>query len=114
MRDIDQYFHYKEEPVKSCLLAMRNYLLQYDPNITEAWKYRMPMYCYNGKMCCYLWIHKKWGQPYLGVVEGKLIEHPGLLEEKRARMKIFLLDPSKDLPIKELNKILKQMVKIYQ
>jgi hypothetical protein len=93
MREIDNYFLQKDEPVKSYLFTLRNYILQYDENIEEAWKYKMAFYCYKGKMVCYLWVHKKYHQPYLGIVEGRKIEHPSLIVEKRARMKIMLFDP---------------------
>lgn len=35
MRDIDNYFLAQNEPVKSCLLTLRDYILQFDPNISE-------------------------------------------------------------------------------
>ena len=114
LRAIDQYFHHKEEPAGSCLQALREFILNYDFHLTEAWKYGMPFYCYGGKMCCYLWTHKKYKQPYMGFVEGSKIHHPDLLLEKRARMKILLVDPEKDLPVKLLNKLLKQMVELYK
>jgi hypothetical protein len=107
LRPIDVYFSEKEEPEKSCLLFMRSLILQLDENLTEAWKYGMPMYCYGKKMFCYLWIHKKYKQPYLGIVDGNKIDHPDLLTEKRARMKILLLDPERDLPVKKIEKILR-------
>jgi hypothetical protein len=59
-------------------------------------------------MFCYLWVHKKLNQPYLGIVEGKRLQHPNLIIEGRSRMKIMLFDPSKDLPIKTIESILKQ------
>lgn len=114
MTPIEEYYHYKEEPVKSCLLALRNQILQLDANITEAWKYRMPFFCYKGKMFCYLWIHKKTLQPYIGIVEGRQIEHPLLIQEERARMKIMLFNADEDLPVKTLNKILKQALALYK
>jgi hypothetical protein len=54
MKEPDLFYLEKEEPVKGCLLFLRQHILSYDKNITEAWKYRMPFYCYNGKMFCYL------------------------------------------------------------
>jgi len=114
LRPIDNYFLQQDEPVKSCLQYLRGHLLQLDPHISEAWKYGMPFYCYNGKMILYLWVHKKYLQPYIGIVEGKLIDHPDLLMEKRARMKILLLDPAKDLPMPKINKMLKQVLALYQ
>lgn len=113
MRPIDQFFLQKEEPVKSCLQFLRTHLSAFDPHMTEEWKYGLPFYYYNGKMFCYLWIHKKHKQPYIGIVEGGRIEHPSLLKEKRARMKILLVDPAKDVPVKTINMILKQALKFY-
>jgi hypothetical protein len=114
LREIDNYFLQKDEPVKGCLLFLREYIQKFDINITEAWKYKMPFYCYKGKMFCYLWVHKKNGLPYIGIVEGKKIDHPGLIIENRSRMTIFLIDPNKDLPIDEISAILKMALKLYQ
>lgn len=113
LRPIDNWYLDKAEPVKSCLLALRIIILQQDATITEAWKYGMPFFCINGKMVCYLWVHKKYDSPYLGIVEGKKVNHADLVHEKRARMKILLIDPSKKLPLKKLEAILKQTIKLY-
>ena len=109
----DAFYLKKEEPVKSCLLALRQIILSQDKNISEAWKYGMPFYNYKGKMFCYLWIHKKFNQPYIGIVEGNKINHPDLLREKRARMKILLIDANKDIPFKKITGILKEAIKLY-
>ena len=114
LRPIDQYFTQQDEPVKGCLQFLRTYILQLDTNISEAWKYGMPFYCYRGKMCCYLWVHKKYHQPYIGIVEGASIRHPDLIQEKRARMKILLINPTRDLPIKKIKAILEEMVDLYK
>ena len=114
LRVIDNYFLQKEEPIKSCLQFLREHILNQDANITEAWKYGMPFYCYNKKMCCYLWVHKKYQQPYIGIVEGKHIHHPGLIIEKWARMKILLIDPAKDIPVKKIDTILKEVLALYK
>jgi len=114
LRPIDQYFLQQEEPVKSCLQFLRTYILQQDTNISEAWKYGMPFYCYHGKMFCYLWQHKKFLQPYIGIVEGARVHHPDLLQEKRARMKILLIDPAKDIPIRKVKAILQDTIALYK
>lgn len=114
LRPIDQYFLQKEEPIKRCLLALREYILRFHPDITEEWKYGMPMYYYRRKMFCYLLVHKKHKKPYLGIVEGKRINHPNLILEKRARIKILLVDPDKDLPIKTIHSILKEALTFYK
>ena len=113
LRPIDNYFLQHAEPTKSCMQFMREHILKLDDNITEAWKYGMPFFCYKGKMMCYLWVHKKLLQPYLGIVEGKLINHPDLIIEKWAWMKILLIDPNKELPIDLIDGILKEILQIY-
>jgi hypothetical protein len=114
LRPIDNWFLQQAEPGKSCLQFLREFILKQDKDITEAWKYGMPFYCYKGKMFCYLWIHKKYLQPYLGIVEGKRIDHPGLLQEKRARMKILLIDPAHDIPVKNISSLLRQVLALYK
>ena len=114
LRPIDQFFLQKEEPVKSCLQFLREHILKQDNSITESWKYGMPFYCFKGKMFCYLWVHKKYHQPYIGIVEGKAIKHPDLLMEKRARMKILLVDANKNIPVKKINDILREVLAIYK
>lgn len=107
LRPIDDFFLQKEEPLRSCLQFLREHILQQNSAITEAWKYKLPFYCYNGKPLCYLWIHKKYHQPYIGFMEGKRMNHPDLLIENRSRIKILLIDPNIDIPIKKINTIIK-------
>lgn len=114
LNDLDNYFLRQEEPVKSCFLFLRKYILSLDKNLTEQFKYGMPFYCYKNKMFCYLWTHKKYLQPYIGIVEGAKINHPDLIQEKRARMKILLINPEKDIPIKKIESILKAALKLYK
>jgi hypothetical protein len=114
LRNIDNYFLKKEEPAGTCLQSLRIFILSRDEHITEGWSYSMPFYYYKGKRCCYLWVHKKLKQPYIGIVDGKHIDHPDLLHEKRARMKIFLIDPQKDIPVRKLNQIFKKMLLLYK
>lgn len=108
LRPIDNYFLQQDEPIKSCLQFLRQHILNLDKRIIGKWEYGMPFFYCNKKRVCYLWIHKKLQQPYLGIVEGKKIDHPDLLQEKRARMKILLIDPAKNIPIRKINSILKE------
>jgi Domain of unknown function (DU1801) len=114
VNELDNFYLQKEEPVKSCMLALREIILAQDENITAAWKYGMPFFCYKGKMFCYLWVHKTLRQPYLGIVEGKHIHHPELLQEKRSRMKTMVFDASKDLPIKTIKAIVREAIDLYK
>lgn len=112
LSDLDHFYLQQKEPVKSCLLALREIILAQDKDVSAAWKYRMPFFCYNGKMFCYVWFHKKYKQPYIGLVEGHLFNYPELIQEKRSRMKIFLVDPAEDLPLQFIKTILKEALDI--
>ncbi len=111
---LDSYYLNKEEPTKSCLLALRDLILNYDPNISETRKYGMPCFCYRKKMFCYLWADKKTDEPYILMVEGKHLNHPKLEVGERSRMKIFRINPNKDLPIATIKLILKRALDLYR
>ena len=112
--EIDNFYLQKEEPTKGCLIALREIILSQDTEIRNVWKYRMPFFCYKGKMFCYLWVHKKHNKPYLGIVEGNRFEHPKLIIEKRSRMKIMLFEPNEDLPIETIKEILTKAINFYK
>jgi hypothetical protein len=114
LRDIDNFYLSKADPAKSCLMALRDLILDYDKEITATWKYKMPVFYYKGKMFCYLWIDKKTGWPYLGMVEGNKIDHPKLIQGNRSRMKIMMIDPNKDLPVKTIKAIFNSAIKLYR
>ena len=114
MNALNDFYLQQQEPVKSCFLALRTIILSQDGNITNVMKYGMPFFCYKGKMFCYLWTHKKFKQPYIGIVEGNRIDHPSLIIEKRSRMKIMLLDADKDLPVEMINTILQDALGLYR
>lgn len=110
----DNYYLNKAEPNRSCLLALRNIILNQDTNITETKKWGMPCFCYKKKMFCYLWTDKKTDKPYLLMVEGKYLDSSQLEEGDRTRMKIFRVDPDTDLPIKTIVSILQQALDLYR
>ena len=113
-QDIDNYYLNKEEPNKSCLLALRSIILEQDSNVTETQKWGMPCFCYKKKMFCYLWTDKKTNEPYILLVEGKHLDHPELEEGNRSRMKIFRINPEKDLPLQTIELLLNNALNLYR
>lgn len=113
VRELDQFYASKEEPNKSCLLALRQIILQQDSAITETQKYKMPCFCYHKKAFCYLWTDKKTKEPYLLLVEGRYLEHPNLERGNRKRMKIFRVNPSEDLPVEVIQEVLQAALDLY-
>lgn len=110
MSPIDAYYASQPEPAQGCLLALRAFIRAQAPAgaITEAWRYGMPFFLYHGRRFCYLWTRKSDGQPYVGFVDGALLDHPALLAEGRRRMKVLPIDPAADLPVATLRGLLRQ------
>ena len=114
MNNIDSFYAQLKEPEKEILLALKKMILDLDKDISHELKYGMPFFCYKGKMFCYLWIHKKYKQPYIGIVEGKRFDEPFLLQENRSRMKIMLFEPNEDLPKPKIEAILSKAIGFYK
>lgn len=110
LREIDQFYLKQTEPNKSCLLALRELILDFDESMSEAWRYSMPFFLYQKKRICYLWLDKKSKEPYLGLVDGNQIDHPALEQGNRSRMKILRINPNEDLPLELIHQLLQQMI----
>ena len=114
IRNIDNFYLSKQDPSKSCLLALRSIILQQDELITETLKWGMPCFCYKKKMFCYLWTDKKNGQPYILMVEGKYLDHHRLEQGTRSRMKILRINPKEDIPVGIVKLILNKALDLYR
>ncbi len=112
--ELDAFYLGLDEPNKGCLLALRDIILEQDDHVSETRKYGMPCFCYKGKMFCYLWIDKKINEPYVLMVEGKYLNHPFLEKGNRARMKTLPINPNEDIPLAQVNRILKDALDLYR
>lgn len=113
MTPLDNFYITQEEPIKSCFIALKEIILSQDNHITNVWKYGGSFFCYKGKTFCYLWIHKKLQQPYIGFTKGYAMTHHSLIAEKRTQIKIMLLDANNDLPIIQIKEALEEAIKLY-
>ena len=102
----------QEEPLRGTLLALHDYLLALHPAMSVAWKWSAPFFLYKGKTFCYLWIDKKTKNPYIGIVDGGLIEHPLLELGNRKRMKVLPIDPEEDFPLEAMEQIFGEALEI--
>jgi hypothetical protein len=87
---------------------LRQLILRYDDKISERGNIKCPFFCYKGKMFCYVWLDKKTHQP------GRNIDHPSPIKGERSRMKIPMLNPNKDLPVKTIDAIFKKAMLFYR
>jgi hypothetical protein len=109
---LDTFYLKQKEPNQSCLLALRNILLNFDNKLTETLKYGLPCFCYSNKMFCYLWKDKKTTWPYILFVDGDKLSHPSLDQGTRKRMKVLSINPNIDIPMDTLNTILNEAIRI--
>ena len=114
LSEIDNFYLKQEEPLKSTLITLKQIIFSLDNNITNSLKYKMPFFCYKGKMFCYFWIDKKTKEPYIGLVEGNRINHPLLEKGNRARIKIFRISMHRDIPIDTIKEILNIALNFYR
>jgi hypothetical protein len=114
IRELDQFYEKREEPNRSCFLALRAIILEQDEAVSETKKYGMPCFYYKGKMFCYLWMDKKTAEPYLLMVEGAYLEHSRLEAGIRKRMKILRVNPNKDLEVTLIEEVLKDALDLYR
>ena len=69
--------------------------------------YDMKPFFYNKrKMFCYFGKSKSKKQLYVGIVKGSEIKHPSLIKGKRKMIKIFKVNPAKDIDIVSLYEVL--------
>lgn len=110
--ELQAYYLQLEEPYKSTYLSLRDIILGFDEKITPEWKFKLPFFYRRGKMFCYLYKDKKTQMPYIGFMDGYLMEHPNLIQGNRKRMKAFYIDPQSDIDIESLHEILAQALLI--
>jgi len=111
--ELSSFYLDKEEPIKSCLMALRELVMIFDPEIKETRKYGMPCYLYCNMPFCYIWIDKKSKNPYLLIVKGNQIDHPALEQGNRNRMKILSIDPNTDIDTEAIQEVLNLVKKLY-
>lgn len=111
---IDAFFLSKPEPLQGYLLCLRECILALDKDISESWKYSMPFYHFRGRRFAFIWVRKQDQWPYIGIVDGNKIGHPALHTGERKRMKVLLLDPGKDVPVKKIGSILRLVLTLYR
>lgn len=114
LNTVDSFYFKQTEPNKSCLLALRSFILQQDTQITESLKWGTPCFSYRNRMFCFLALTKMPQLPYLLIVEGHRIEHPLLEVGTRKRMKSLTFNPTKDLPLTQVQEILTTTLSLYQ
>lgn len=113
MKALDDFYSSKDEPIKSCLLALRSIILNYNDDLEPRWYYRLPCFMYKGQIFCYLWVDKKSNFPYIAIGKGVKINHPQLIQGNRTFTKLLMVDPDKDIEINTIREIFDKAMTLY-
>lgn len=105
LNPLENYFLQYNEPLQSSMLYLRSWLKK--QGLEEVYKFSTAFYQYKNKMFCYMSVRAKDRQLYLGFVKGYKMKHPSLIKEGRKQIKVIYINPEEDLPMKELNDIVK-------
>ncbi len=82
--------------------------------LEEHIKFNTPFYNFKGKWFCYIsYSAKRKHEIYIGFVKGYLMEFPNLESEGRKQIKVYRIDPEKDIDVKSLKKITALQKKLY-
>jgi hypothetical protein len=111
INSLENYFLKQPEPHQSCMLFLRQWLLEH--RLEEQFKYGVPFYSYKNKNLCYMSVSAKEKKLYLGFIQGHKMKHPRLEKEGRKQIKVFYIDPEKDVPVTTLKQILKKAKALY-
>jgi len=113
MKALDNFYFDKTEPNRSCLLALKSIISNYNSELEPRWYYRLPCFMYKNQIFCYLWIDKKTQHPYIAIGKGVKINHPDLIQGKRTFVKLLPIDPNKDIPIEKIHSIFDIAMTLY-
>jgi len=113
MKPIEHFYFDKEEPIASCLLALKSIIINYNSDFEPRWYYGYPCFMYKNQVFCYLWVSKKTQHPYIAIGKGIKIEHPDLIQGKRTFVKLLMIDPNKDIPIEKVHYIFDLAMELY-
>lgn len=97
-KTLEYYYLSKPEPYQSCLLALRDIILQANTDICHVRKYQIPFFTYKNKKLGYLWLNGK--KLMLGFCADKKLQS-GISADIKPKDKYesIQIDPNADLPV---------------
>jgi hypothetical protein len=94
---LQSYYLSKPEPYQSCMLALKDLILNFNTGICHERKFQIPFFTYKEKKLGYIWLNRK--KLLLGFCQDKsLIEIPEGIKPKD-QYESMLIDPNADLPV---------------
>ncbi len=96
-KTLEYYYLSKPEPYQSCLLALRDVILNTNINIQHQRKFQIPFFTYKGKKLGYLWLNRK--KLMLGFCFDKSLQpqKPGV--QPKDKYESIEINPNEDIPL---------------
>jgi hypothetical protein len=94
---LESYYLSKPEPYQSCLLALKDVIMRYNPGICHERKFQIPFFTYKGKKLGYLWLNGK--KLMLGFCMDKSLIRFAPGEKVKDKYESIRIDPNADLPM---------------
>lgn len=113
MNNIDDFFEKLEEPNRGVFLFLKNFILNYHPEIQLFYKWKLPYLYYKNKPLCYIWKDKVTNIPYLGFARGNKLNHNALISGNRTTIKILPVKPLEDINTHQISEILDEALQLY-
>lgn len=97
-KTLEYYYLSKPEPYQSCLLALRDLILNANAEICQVRKYQIPFFTYKDKKLGYLWLNGK--KLMLGFCVDRRLQvelNPDV--KPKDKYESIQIDPNADLPV---------------
>jgi hypothetical protein len=109
---IDNYYLSLPEPEQSVLLFLHQFFVN-DMMLQHQRTFNTPFYYLDGKWFSFIDYNPKKRSIHISFVKGNEVSHPNLLSEGRKQMKIYKINPEKDIDIEELVTVCNKLKKVY-
>src|SRR6201985_1797739 len=97
---LESYYLAKPEPYQSCLLALKDVILRYNPGICHERKFQIPFFTYKGKKLGYLWLNGK--KLMVGFCLDKRLQPVVDGGKHKDKYESVRIDPNEDIPVEML------------
>ena len=110
MSPLEEYYQNLPLEISDTLLACRDFLLSLDLGLVPVWKWKVPVFDWEGKNICYFHYEAKKDRCYIAFSAGRFIDCPLLRAEGRKNMRFIVLQPDTDLPIEAIQSCVEQVI----
>ncbi|NEW84700.1 MAG: DUF1801 domain-containing protein [Mariniphaga sp.] len=110
--ELENYYLKQNEPIRECLLALKQIIMGVSDQITHERKFQIPFFSYKGKKLGFLWMNRK--KLILGFVTDKSILTPEDGIRLKDQLEMIQINPNADLPKELIVAKLQEIIRMYE